>query len=157
MKVAWIKLTVIGYLLFVLMACSQVANPNVPNDISPAPSDGTSTALIPPQPGDPTSMPPDLQTPASSGVEKLIEQAKQDLAQRLVIPTTQIILTEATAVEWSDSSLDCPQPGMEYLQVITPGYRIVLEAGGTQYEYHSNRDAYIVYCENTNPPTLPKP
>jgi hypothetical protein len=157
MKVVWIKFTIIGYLVFSLMACTEVADPNVPNDMTPLPSDSTPTTLVPPQQGDSTPMPPDLQTPAASGLENLIEQAKQDLAQRLTIPTSQITLVEATAVEWSDSSLGCPQPGMEYLQVITPGYRILLEAGGTQYEYHSNRDAYVVYCENMKPPTLPKP
>jgi len=98
-----------------------------------------------------------IPSPAVSGTERLIEMAKEDLAQRLSIPITQINLVEITEVEWSDSSLDCPQPGMAYLQVITPGYRILLEASGMQHEYHSNRDAYVVYCDNSNPPALPKP
>jgi hypothetical protein len=87
-------------------------------------------------------------TVSDPGLQGLIEKAKEDLAQRLSIPVTQINLVEATEVEWSDASLDCPQPGVDYIQVLTPGYRIALEAGGQAYEYHSNRDAYIVYCEN---------
>ena len=92
--------------------------------------------------------------PPTSGLEKLIEKTQEDLAQRLSISKTEISLVEAVEVEWSDSSLGCPEPGMEYLQVLTPGYRILLEANGSQYEYHSNRDAYVVYCD---PSSLPKP
>ena len=64
---------------------------------------------------------------------------------------------EFTAVEWSDSSMDCPEPGMSYLQVITPGYRIILQANNNSYEYHSNRDSYFVYCEGRVPPIIPQP
>lgn len=156
MKIDSLKVAVIGYLIFVLTACTQVANPNVPNDATPSPSEMTPMVpALPPQ-GDFTPMPTDFPTPAS-GVEKVIELAKADLAQRLSISTNQISLVEATEVEWSDSSLDCPQPDMAYLQVITPGYRILLESSGNVYEYHSNRDAYVVYCDNSNLPTLPKP
>ncbi|MEO7839490.1 MAG: hypothetical protein ABIU06_09080 [Anaerolineales bacterium] len=102
-------------------------------------------------------MRPSATTPADAGLQDLIEKTKEDLAQRLSISIPQITLVEATEMEWSDSSLDCPQPGMEYLQVLTPGYRILLESSGNVYEYHSNRDAYFIYCENPVPPFLPKP
>ena len=95
--------------------------------------------------------------PTPSGLEGLIEQAKTDLAQRLSISVTQISLVDATEVEWSDSSLGCPQPGMAYLQVITPGYRIRLKANAIVYEYHSNKDTYVIYCENRIPPIIPQP
>ena len=116
------------------------------------------TTSVPATPtrGEP-QMTPSLPTPADAGLQNLIENAKADLAQRLSTSVTQISLVEATAVEWSDSSLGCPQPGMDYLQVITPGYLILLEVNAQIYEYHSNRDTYFVYCENTSPPTLPKP
>jgi hypothetical protein len=116
-----------------------------------------SSPVSPPSQGDATQMPPSVTIPADAGLQDLIKKAKEDLAQRLAISVTQISLVEATEVEWSDSSLDCPQPGMAYLQVITPGYRILLEANTQVYEYHSNRDAYFIYCENPVPPFLPKP
>ena len=102
-------------------------------------------------------MNPSLPTPADPGLQSLVEKAKEDLAQRLSISVTQINLVELTEVEWSDSSLGCPQPGMDYLQVITPGYLIRLEVNAQIYEYHSNRDTYFVYCENQSPPSIPKP
>ena len=121
------------------------------------PLDNISSPVAPPNQGDTTQMPPSATTPADARLQDLIEKTKEDLAQRLSISITQITLVEATEVEWSDSSLDCPQPGMDYLQVITPGYRILLEVNAQIYEYHSNRDTYVVYCQDSIPPIFPKP
>lgn len=102
-------------------------------------------------------MTPALPTPSEAGSQSLIEKAKEDLAQRLSISPIQINLLEMTEVEWSDSSLGCPQPGMDYLQVITPGYLILLEVDAQTYEYHSNKDHYVLYCQSSIPPISPKP
>ena len=154
MKAAWLRTILIICLLISLIGCGPVANPAVPGELTPSSSEVTPTL---PSPGETTPMTPAIPTPAASGLENLVQMAKEDLARRVSISANQINLVEATEAEWSDSSLDCPQPGMSYLQVMTPGYRILLEANGTQYEYHSNRDAYVVYCDNANPPFLPKP
>jgi len=110
----------------------------------------TSAPLSPPQ-EDP-QMTPSLPTPADTGLQNLIDKAVADLAQRLSIPLDQITLVEATPVVWPDSSLGCPQPGMVYTQVLAPGYLILLEANDTMYEYHANRDTYVISCENPSPP-----
>ena len=94
---------------------------------------------------------PGKQTPSSQSA-KLVEMAKIDLAGRLSIPTDQIILIDARAVVWSDSSLGCPQPGMFYTEVLTPGYLILLEANGQEYEYHSGKSSEVFLCENPIPP-----
>ncbi|MCX6030200.1 MAG: hypothetical protein NT169_13010 [Chloroflexi bacterium] len=73
--------------------------------------------------------------------------ALDDLAQRLGIAKSGIQVIQAEAVEWPDASLGCSKPGRMYAQVITPGYRIVLEAAGKRYEYHSGRGTHIVSCE----------
>lgn len=129
-----------------LLACSQSITPSSSEESTASPTEG-----------DPTPMTPTLPVPQDANVEKLIQKTKEDLANRLTVAADEISFIEVTEVEWSDSSLDCPQPGMGYLQVITPGYRILLEAGGQSYEYHTNRDTYFVYCENNTPPSLPKP
>lgn len=121
------------------------------------PFDVTPSPIVEPFPstsGDPQMTPA---TPADPRLQDLIERTKDDLANRLNRTKEEISLIEVTEVEWSDSSLDCPQPGMEYLQVITPGYRILLQANNQLYEYHSNQDTYFVYCEDGVPPILPKP
>lgn len=82
---------------------------------------------------------------------ELVDQSKRDLSERLNVATDNITLQTVEAVEWSDSSLGCPKPGMNYLMVITPGYLIKLEAGGETYEYHADQEQAI-YCENPKPP-----
>jgi len=142
MKIDWLKITLVGYLSFSLLGCNQIATPAAPND---------TTAPASPQ-GDSTPMNSNSPTPAVSGLDNLIEKAKADLAQQLAISVTEINLTEATSVTWSDSSLGCPQEGMVYAQVLTPGYLILLEHGGNTFEYHASTSDSIITCENPFPP-----
>jgi hypothetical protein len=97
-------------------------------------------------------MTPSQGTPLAPGLETLIEKARADLAQRLAISASDIAVLEATGVTWPDSSLGCPQEGMAYMQVLTPGYLIRLSAGGQAYEYHASRRSEAVYCQNPMPP-----
>ena len=97
------------------------------------------------------------QTPLSSGLESLIEKSKEDLAHRLSISISQINLVEARGVVWPDASLGCPQPGMAYAEVLTPGYLILLNAGSKEYEYHASKGTEVVYCENPMSPVQGTP
>ena len=83
-------------------------------------------------------------TPAEA---RVLEMAKQELAQRTGIDPSRIVVRRVEAVEWRDSSLGCPTPGKAYAQVITPGYRIVLEAQGQSYELHSDQGTRVVLCQ----------
>lgn len=69
-----------------------------------------------------------------------------DLADRLEIAAEAVSVVEVEEVTWPDSSMGCPQPGYMYLQVITPGYRIVLEAQGQTYNYHTDSAGHFVLC-----------
>lgn len=154
-------------LLLILTGCGQVNDPTpmTPQDASPTPEDSSQNAdevveltPLPTLTSDSSTEGEAIPNPSDPTLARLIEMAKEDLAQRLSVTATSINLMEIEEVEWSDSSLGCPQPGMEYLQVITPGYRILLESNGSQHEYHSNRDAHLVYCAGSiqlDPP--PKP
>ena len=97
-------------------------------------------------------MPPSPSVPVIPHLEKLIETAKADLAGRLSISASDIAVLEATSVTWPDSSLGCPQEGMLYAQVLTPGYLIRLASGGQEFEYHAGRSTELVYCEDPMPP-----
>jgi len=141
-------------IVFNVSCQAQSTGAGAPSEIATPLS--TSQPVLPTQ-GDTTQVTTSVPTPTDAGLQNLIEKAKEDLAQRLSMSVTQINLVEATEAEWSDSSLGCPQPGMDYLQVITPGYLILLEVNAQTYEYHSNRDTYFVYCENSGPPIIPKP
>jgi hypothetical protein len=79
-------------------------------------------------------------------MEQMVTLAMEDLAAQLSIDVDQIELLGAQTVEWGDTSLGCPQPGTTYAQVITPGFRIVLEAEGKRYEYHTDADRTVTLC-----------
>jgi hypothetical protein len=75
------------------------------------------------------------------------ELARAALAQELAVAEADIAVVTVEENEWRDSSLGCPKPGMNYLQVITPGYMIILEAQGKRYEYHSDTNRRVVRCD----------
>ena len=68
----------------------------------------------------------------------LIMQARKDLAKRRGIPQENMILKYIEPVIWPDASLGCAQDGRTYTQVVTPGYRILLSDGSTDFEYHTD-------------------
>jgi hypothetical protein len=47
-------------------------------------------------------------------------------------------------VEWSDSSIGCPQPGEAYAQVITPGHKISLRVDGRLHFVHEAKGRAFV-------------
>lgn len=89
---------------------------------------------------------PDLTKAPDPIAQNLVQIAIKDLAERLQINVDQIRLASIEAVEWSDSSLGCPQMGVMYTQVITPGYKLILEANGKTYPYHTNDRERVVLC-----------
>ncbi len=171
MRTVWILLMIL--LSLALGGCSASLTPagespelpplepqDVPSQLSPTSSlPDSATQLSPDSPlpdtpaqGEATQMNPSLPIPALPTLQNLIEKAKQDLAQRLSLSTTQINLLEATEVIWLDSSLGCPQKGMEYTQILTPGYLIRLESSGNIFEYHTSMGRNVIYCEDPTPP-----
>jgi hypothetical protein len=88
-----------------------------------------------------------IPTPSNQSLQKLVTQAKDDLAKRLNIATDQIDLIELQSVVWPDGSLGCPQPGMGYIQVQVDGLLIRLRVGGRIYEYHSGGNRLPFLCE----------
>ncbi|MEJ2109442.1 MAG: hypothetical protein P8Z37_05920 [Acidobacteriota bacterium] len=93
----------------------------------------------------------DLNPPPSSilaGSEKALESAVADLSGKSGVPAAEIVLVSMEAAEWGDTSLGCPQEGYSYAQMITPGYRMVLDAGGNQFDYHTDlQGGNVVSCE----------
>ena len=81
-----------------------------------------------------------------------VNLALADLQKRLGLKDTSTIkVTAVEAVEWSNAGLGCPKAGMMYAEVITPGFRILLEAASKTYEYHSNRKTKVVLCQGGRP------
>lgn len=74
-----------------------------------------------------------------------VAAAQQDLAQRLQVDPARLQLERVETRTWRDASLDCPQPGRDYPQVLTPGYYILLRNGADVYEYHADLRGRVAY------------
>ena len=68
---------------------------------------------------------------ASDGPEAI---AIATVAEFLSIEPDRVTVVSSAAQDFPDSSLGCPQPGMSYLQVITPGHRVLVEADGRRFD-----------------------
>ena len=66
------------------------------------------------------------------------------LSKNLGLTPDQIKLVSTEAVDWPDSCLGVSVEGIMCSQVVTSGFRIVLEANGKQVEYHTNQDGSVV-------------
>lgn len=65
---------------------------------------------------------------------------RQALMQQLHVDFKAVTIVAVEAVEWPDACLGVALPDVMCAQVITPGYRIILEVDGGRYEYHTDRN-----------------
>jgi len=83
-------------------------------------------------------------TDASGGALNLLPGAVYPARQALLEQTgarlEDITQVSVESVEWRNSCLGVTKPGVNCLDVIVPGYRIVFQVGGERYEYHTNQD-----------------
>ena len=150
-------------LLGTLSACGGGAIPTVAPDVVPTvaptapaltavPATVTVQASATNTSGPATATVPRAATPSASAtrgtmdypdvVRAAIAQAATDLG----VSPDQLVIIAVEARDWPDSSLGCPQPGRAYSQIVTPGYRLVVQANGQQYDYHTNRTTMIIRC-----------
>jgi heat shock protein HslJ len=101
-------------------------------------------ACAPQEPGVPVTAEtetPIPTTPAeSTGLPaEAVLNAQQWLATQLSVGTEQVQIIESEQAEWTDSCLGLGRPDESCLQVITPGWRVVLEVNGQRYEVRTDR------------------
>ena len=72
------------------------------------------------------------------------------LASDLGIDRDSIEVDTVKAIEWRDSSLGCPKPGVAYLDVVTPGHKVILRVGQEIHVVHEagNRAFRCVQSKN---------
>lgn len=104
-------------------------------------------------PGSGTSAAP----PSLSGQAATAGKAALDLvASSTGLARGELQIVESTSTVWPDSGIGCPQPGMMYMTVLTPGYKFVVQGAGQRYFVHSNRDgSNVILCDRdvTPPPS----
>ena len=83
---------------------------------------------------------------------QVMELAKLDLAERLGLTDTDPIrLVTIVKVDWGNTSLGNPKPGMMYAEIIVPGFRMMLEADGIFYMYHTSHEKQVFVDARTVP------
>lgn len=98
-----------------------------------------------PEPG------PEENHPAVQTARRLVVESLQEEQGRPPAAPPRLLRLEA--VEFRDASLGCPQPGMAYAQVITPGYRVWLDANGRRFDVRVAGDGGRI-CDD--PPAFPQ-
>ncbi len=70
--------------------------------------------------------------------EQATNAALADAEGLFGVDESEIVVESAAFQEWSNSCLDAADEGELCAEVITPGFVIVIEIEGTQYEYHTD-------------------
>lgn len=156
MKRLGIGLLIMGMLL---SACGQAApTPDeevivpTPTRISPAGADESPISVLP------------TPAPLSPAAQDAAEMLKDEVAEEVGVAPEELEVISAEEVQWSDTSLGCPEPGVMYAQVIVPGWKIIfLDAAGESYEVHTDKEQErFVMCDQDQdqkkePPATPQP
>ena len=125
-----------------LAACAVSVTPSVVPTQAPSILPTMPPSLLPTMPSSPLVPGGGLITKPEADIwqnaPQAALQARADLAKRLQIDRDVIALVSAEHVDWPDGCLGIKQPGVMCTMVISPGYKVVLEANGRQYEYHTN-------------------
>lgn len=78
----------------------------------------------------------------------MVATAVLDLIDQLDVPAGSVSVEAIEAITWPDTSLGCPQPGVDYAQVAIDGSRITLRAGDATYTYHTDGHSRYLLCQD---------
>ncbi len=124
-------------------------NPNAPSN--PSATDSTGAPATAPSGAGPTGAPgapgaAPTGAPSVTAPAELVAAIRADLDSRGVSGASAEVV-EATWTTWNDASLGCPEPGMSYTQALVDGWRIVVKAGGSTYDYRFGGDSTPLLCQ----------
>lgn len=96
------------------------------------------------------------QTPDGEVPAALLDKIRAEVANEQGVSAGDVRVVSTQAVNWPNGALGCPKPGRVYTQAIVPGYRIVLEAGGKRFTYHTGRQGGYKRCDNALGAMVPR-
>lgn len=143
----WIMITTSVMMLLATAACSATQPTEVPGSATPTtppptatfPAEPSATQQVspvkPPHGGPPVTNP--VITP-SIEANSAVDQVITDYAKLVNLDPADVHLMFYEIVDWPDGCLGVFQEGVMCIQVITPGYRIIVEVNGVTVELHSN-------------------
>ena len=156
MKTRWIS----AFALLVLVSCapSRSVDGKLP---TASPAEGAAlavatqalTSALPERPLQLLSTPEASEmTPLPTDQDKLVDLAKQDLADRLKIDASQIALLSTMEITWPDISAGCTTSAGQILSKgRVYGYSVWLGAKAAEYLYHVGQDGQVFPCTEPNP------
>jgi hypothetical protein len=112
--------------------------PAIPTQ-TPKPTLGDSETAAPTQSPVPTMAPG-----AMENMPPAVIAARDALAKMSGIPVAQVEVVSYEAVDWPDGCLGVRREGILCTQVITPGYRVMMNAKGQPYEFHTDESGRTV-------------
>lgn len=65
--------------------------------------------------------------------------------QTLNLDLNQVKVVESSEVEWTDTCLGIEQPGVDCLAQVIPGYWVILESNGLEFEYHADKTGSSIH------------
>ena len=87
--------------------------------------------------------------------ERLVQLATEDLAKREGTEPSFITVKSVTAVTWADMALGYPQPGRKVAPGYVPGYQIILNYEGRDFDYHSGFGRVVYVPAGKGQPPFP--
>lgn len=134
-------------LVMILSACA----PQTITPIPPVASTQTHIPVdIPPVLATPTLIPvdiPPVHPSLPNGTSDLTpaqQAAISSLSSTLNLPADQISVVSTDAVTWPNGCMGIQRIGVMCTMNQVPGFKIVLEANGKQYEFHTNQDGSVI-------------
>ena len=104
-----------------------------------------------PGPSGPVSIPPSGEPVPGTVPEPVLEKIIAAAAAVAGVDPSEVTVVSTEAVTWNNGALGCPKPGVMYIQQVMAGYRVVVEAGGKQYDYRVGSSGEPKLCEGSLP------
>lgn len=115
-------------------------------DEPPAAVPGAPVQALPQDPATAPGGPPSVAVPPASLPPGLLDALRRDAANAADADPAEVRVVSVDAVTWPDSSLGCGRADESALQVLTPGYVVVVEVRGAQFTFHTDRRGAVRLC-----------
>ena len=83
---------------------------------------------------------------ASADLQSIVDGVTRDAVSRLRVDPGTVEVVSARQVTWSDGSLGCPEDGVMYTQALVRGFRVIVRAGGQEFDYHAAANGHFALC-----------
>lgn len=153
--------------ILLLNACAPNSLPATTPDATPSP---ILTSIAPTAVPSPPSTAPARPTPASTPAvtnptptetelyPAAVQAARATAARDFAVPPASVTVVSFTPVDWRNGCLEVDRLERPCTDVIVPGYQVMLNVAGQQYEYRTNLDgSQVVFAgpDVVQPPSVP--